>query len=72
MCVEKILKFILASALGMVLMFVGMKSFALAFLLQVIIMVMLVISGLTGFCTLTKLLNKAFPSCNENNNEDNK
>jgi len=72
MCVEKILKLILASALGMVLMFAGMKSFALAFLLQVMIMTMLIISGLTGFCSISKLLSRAFPSCEKNNNEDNK
>ena len=72
MCVEKIQKLILASILGMVLMFAGIEAFAVAFLLQVMLMVMLTISGLTGFCTLTKFLSQAFPPCNENNKEDNK
>lgn len=72
MCVEKIQKLILASVLGMVLMFAGIKAFAVAFLLQVMLMVMLIISGLTGFCTITTLLSRAFPSCKENNKEEDK
>jgi hypothetical protein len=72
MCVEKIQKLILASILGMVLMFAGIKAFAIAFMLQVMLMVMLIISGLTGFCSITNLLSRAFPPCKQNNNEENR
>ena len=70
MCVEKIQKILLASALGMVLMFWGIQAVKLAFMLQFIIMVILLMSATTNFCYLTKLLKQAFPSCNEN--EENK
>jgi len=70
MCVEKLQKIILASLLGMVLMLAGMGSFKLAFLLQVIAMVVLLMSGLTGYCYITKVLNSAFPLCKDNQKEE--
>ena len=69
MCVEKLQKIILASAMGMVLMLAAIGSIKLAFLLQVIVMIMLLVSGLTGFCYITKVLNSAFPLCNDNNKD---
>jgi len=69
MCVEKLQKIILASMLGMVLMLAGMGSFKLAFVLQVMVMIMLLVSGLTGFCYITKVLSSAFPLCNDNNKD---
>jgi len=69
MCVEKLQKILLASALGIVLMLAAVGSVKLAFLLQVIIMVILLMSGLTGFCYITTVLKSAFPLCNENNKD---
>jgi hypothetical protein len=66
MCVEKLQKIILASAMGMALMLAAMGSIKLAFFLQVIVMIMLLVSGLTGFCYITKVLSSAFPLCNDN------
>ena len=71
MCVEKLLKIILASVLGIVLMLTGMGSLKLAFMLQVSVMLILIVSGLTGSCYLSKVLNSAFPLCNDTN-KDNK
>jgi len=65
MCVEKLLKIILASALGMVLMLSAIGSLKAAFMLQVSLMIILVVSGLTGSCYLSKVLNSAFPLCSE-------
>ena len=70
MCVEKLLKIILASVLGIVLMLTGMGSLKLAFMLQVSVMIILIVSGLTGSCYLSKVLNSAFPLCNDTNKED--
>ena len=67
-CVEKLQKILLAMALGIVMMLIGMQSFKLAVMLQFIIMIMLLVSGLTGFCFITKVLSSAFPSCNEDKN----
>jgi len=69
MCVEKIQKILLASALGMVLMLAGIGSLKLAFVLQLFIMIILLMSGVTGFCFITKILNSAFPLCNDNNKD---
>ncbi len=65
MCVEKLLKFFLAMALGIVMMLAATGAIKAAFLLQLIIMVILISSGLTGFCYLGKVLGSAFPSCEE-------
>ncbi|MCH9741158.1 MAG: DUF2892 domain-containing protein [Epsilonproteobacteria bacterium] len=65
MCVEKLQKILLAMALGIAMMLAASGSIKAAFLLQLIIMVMLLVSGLTGFCYITKVLKTAFPSCDE-------
>jgi len=69
MCVERLLKIILASLLGIVLMLTGMGSLKLAFMLQVSVIIILVVSGLTGSCYLSKVLNSAFPLCNDINKD---
>ena len=66
MCVEKLQKILLAMVLGMVMMLAATGAIKAAFLLQLIIMVILISSGLTGFCYITKVLGSAFPSCEDN------
>jgi hypothetical protein len=68
MCVEKLQKILVAMLLGIVLLLAGSGSLKLAFMLQVILMIVLILSGLTGFCFITKVLNSAFPMCNEEKN----
>lgn len=65
MCVEKLQKILLALTLGIAMMLAAAGSLKAAFLLQVGIIVILIVSGLTGFCYITKVLGTAFPSCNE-------
>ena len=65
MCVEKLQKILLASTLGIVMMLVASGSIKAGFLLQLIVMIILIASGLTGFCYITKILRTAFPSCEE-------
>jgi hypothetical protein len=64
MCVEKLQKILLALTLGIAMMLAASGSIKAAFLLQLGIMVILILSGLTGFCYITKMLSTAFPSCN--------
>jgi len=66
MCVERLQKILLALALGMVMMLAATGSIKAAFLLQLGLMVILIASGLTGFCYITKVLHSAFPSCEDN------
>jgi general stress protein CsbA len=65
MCVEKLQKILLAMALGIVMMLIATGSIKAAFLLQFSIMIILIVSGLTGFCYITQVLKTAFPLCNE-------
>ena len=65
MCVERLQKILLALTLGIAMMLAASGSIKAAFLLQLGIMVILISSGLTGFCYITKVLSTAFPSCNE-------
>ena len=65
MCVEKLQKILLAMTMGMVMMLAAMGSIKAAFVLQLSLMIILIVSGLTGFCFITNLLHTAFPSCNE-------
>ena len=69
MCVERLQKIILASVLGIVLMLAGIGSLKLAFMLQVSVMIILMVSSLTGSCYITKVLNSAFPLCSDKNKE---
>jgi len=65
MCVEKLQKILLAMVLGMAMMLAASGSIKVAFLLQLFTMIILIVSGLTGFCYISKVLHTAFPSCNE-------
>jgi len=65
MCVEKLQKILLALTLGIAMMLAAAGSIKAAFFLQFSIMIILIASGLTGFCFITNLLRTAFPSCNE-------
>jgi len=65
MCVEKLQKILLALTLGIAMMLAASGSIKAAFLLQLGMMIILIVSGLTGFCYITNILKTAFPSCNE-------
>jgi Mg/Co/Ni transporter MgtE len=69
MCAERIQRLIQAIILGMVMGMAAM-GFAgeqgmlqLAFLLQLAMMIMLIIAGLTGWCPGLMVLKKIFPPC---------
>ena len=68
MCVEKLQKILLSMMLGIAMMLAASGSLKAAFLLQFFIMIMLIVSGFTGFCYITKILHTAFPSCDEDRN----
>ena len=63
MCVEKLQKILLALALGIAMMLAATGALKPAFILQVSIIIMLIVSGLTGFCSITNMMQKVFPSC---------
>lgn len=65
MCVEKLQKILLALALGISMMLAATGALKAAFILQVGLIIILIASGMTGFCYITNVLSSAFPSCNE-------
>jgi len=72
LCAERLQRLIQASILGFVLLFAALgiqdgerSMLQIAFLLQVAMMVMLVLAGLTGFCPGLKILKKIFPPCEQ-------
>ncbi|MBU1667215.1 hypothetical protein KKC13_02285 [bacterium] len=65
MCVEKLQKILLALALGISMMLAAAGSLKAAFILQVGLIIILIASGITGFCYITNVLSTAFPSCDE-------
>ncbi len=68
MCVERLEKLLLAIIMGMAMMLVVTGSIKAGFLLQFGAMVILIVSSLTGFCYITKVLKSAFPSCKKKDN----
>ena len=71
MCAERIQRLIQAIILGFVmgLAAMGMSGekgmLQLAFLVQLSMMIMLIIAGVTGWCPGLMILKKIFPSCGE-------
>ena len=63
MCVERLEKLLLAMVMGIAMMLVVTGSIKAGFLLQFGAMVILIISSLTGFCYITRVLKSAFPPC---------
>jgi hypothetical protein len=69
MCAEKIQRIIQAIILGFVMGLAGMGMLKAAFLLQLAMMLMLLIAGITGFCPGLIILKKIFPSCESQEKE---
>ncbi len=63
MCAENIQRIIQASILGIVMGLAGSGMIAAAFIVQFVMMIMLVVAGLTGFCPGLIILKKIFPAC---------
>jgi Mg/Co/Ni transporter MgtE len=74
MCAEKMQRLIQAIILGMVMGMAAMGiageqgMLQLAFLVQLAMMIMLIIAGLTGWCPGLMILKKIFPPCKEKEN----
>ncbi|HEO97829.1 MAG TPA: DUF2892 domain-containing protein [Epsilonproteobacteria bacterium] len=71
MCAEKMQRLIQAIILGMVMGMAAMGiagepgMLQLAFIVQLAMMIMLIIAGLTGWCPGLMILKKIFPPCKE-------
>ncbi|UFH59249.1 hypothetical protein [Sulfurovum mangrovi] len=74
MCAEKMQRLIQAIILGMVMGMAAMGiageqgMLQLAFVVQLAMMIMLIIAGLTGWCPGLMILKKIFPPCKEKEN----
>lgn len=63
MCVERVQRLMMAIMLGLIMGFAGAKMFAVAFVLQLFVIIMLVIWAITDFCPSTYILKKILPPC---------
>jgi Mg/Co/Ni transporter MgtE len=76
MCAEKMQRLIQAIILGMVMGMAAMGiageqgMLQLAFVVQLAMMIMLIIAGLTGWCPGLMILKKIFPPCKEKENKE--
>jgi hypothetical protein len=64
MCVERVQRLMMAMMLGIIMGLAGAGMMKLAFLLQLFMMIMLIVWGLTNFCPSTSILKKILPPCN--------
>ena len=70
MCVETAQRLLTAIMLGFVMMAAGLGMLKIAFLLQLLIMIILIIWAFTNFCPSIYILSKILPPCNFNKNND--
>ena len=78
MCAERIQRIILAIILGLTMGIAatgiseaGSSGLQIAFLIQLILIIALLIGGFTGFCPSLVLLKQFLPSCDDNEEERN-
>jgi hypothetical protein len=71
LCAERMQRIIQAIILGLILGLAGSKLFAAAFIVTVLMMVMLFIAGVTGFCPGLMILKQIFPPCACEEKKDN-
>jgi len=65
LCAERMQRIVQAFILGAILLLVGAKMYAPAFIIYVAMMFMLFFAGITGICPGLMMLKKAFPPCEE-------
>ncbi len=66
MCVDRMRSLILAIIIGVSMGIAGEQNFQLAFLIQLLLIVALLVDGATGFCPIRALLRNILPPCNRN------
>ena len=64
LCAERMQRIVQAIILGLIMGLAGSKMFAAAFIVIFLMMVMLFIAGLTGFCPGLMILKQIYPPCN--------
>ncbi len=63
LCAERMQRIVQAIILGLIMGLAGSKMFAAAFIVTFLMMIMLFIAGLTGFCPGLMILKNIFPPC---------
>jgi len=65
LCAERMQRIIQAFIMGAILLLVGSKMYAPAFIIYAAMMFMLFFAGVSGICPGLTMLKKAFPPCEE-------
>jgi len=63
LCAERMQRIAQAIILGLIMGLAGAQMFKLAFIVTFAMMIMLFVSGITGFCPGLMILKKIFPAC---------
>ncbi len=66
MCVDRMRSLILAIIIGLSMGIAGEQNFQLAFIMQLLLIIALLVDGATGFCPIRAVLHNILPPCNRN------
>ena len=66
MCVDRMRSLILAIIIGLSMGVAGNQNFQLAFIMQLLLIIALLVDGATGFCPIRAVLRNILPPCNRN------
>ena len=66
MCVDRMRSLILAIIIGLSMGVAGNQNFQLAFIIQLLLIIALLVDGATGFCPIRAVLRNILPPCNRN------
>lgn len=66
MCIDRMRSLIIAIIIGSSMGIAGNQNFQLAFIIQLLLIVALLVDGATGFCPIRTLLRNILPPCDRN------
>jgi len=66
MCVDRMRSLIVAIIIGLSMGIAGNQDFQLAFIIQLLLIIALLVDGATGFCPIRAVLRNILPPCNRN------
>ncbi|RUA23949.1 MAG: hypothetical protein DSY76_08630 [Bacteroidetes bacterium] len=64
MCVDRMRSIIIAIIIGVSMGLAGNQEFKLAFIMQLLLIIALLVDGATGFCPVRAVLKNVLPPCN--------
>ena len=66
MCVDRMRSLIIAIIIGSSMGVAGSQNFQIAFIIQLLLIIALLVDSATGFCPIRTILRNILPPCKEN------